>query len=403
MIKRETDFFYTMGQYNFNQIVNRENTSCVKYDSRESIFGNSKVLPMWVADMDIPTPDFIIKALEKRCTHPILGYTVRDNAFNNAIVWWNEHRHGWKIKSEYICFCAGVVSGLNHAIQALTRVGDKIIIQPPVYHPFFSTVENNGRILVHNPLIKVNDNYIIDYHNLEELAAEGAKVIILSNPHNPVGRVWRKEELVKLGEICLKHNILVVSDEIHSDLIYKPNKHTPFASISDQFAMNSITFASSSKTFNIAGLFTGHAIIPNPELREKYNQALEMTGAGMGNIFGFEAVKAAYTIQGEQWLEELLVHFQGNIHLVQDFLKSNLPKIKSTEIQGTYLLWLDFNALGLEDDKINDLLINKAEVGLNKGDGFGNQGKGFQRMNIACPRSHVEEALDRIYKTFKSI
>jgi cystathionine beta-lyase len=390
-----------MEHYDFNQVIDRENTSCVKYDLRQSIFDNGAVLPMWVADMDIPTPDFILDALAERIKHPILGYTLRDKAFNDAIVWWNLKRHGWTIKPEFISICAGVVSGLNHAILAFTEPGDKIIIQTPVYHPFFSTISNNGRIILQNPLIEEGMRYRMDYDHLEEVASHGAKMIIISNPHNPVGRVWTREELIKLGDICCKHNIVIVSDEIHSDLIIKPNKHTPLASLSEQFALNSVTFASTSKTFNLAGLFTGHAIIPNPELLKKYNQALETTGAGMGNIFGFEAVKAAYTPEGEQWLDELLDYIRGNAQLVESFIGKNLPKLKLSVLQGTYLLWLDFRGFGLDDNKINDLLINNAEVGLNKGGVFGEQGKCFQRMNIACSRSVVNEALVRMYKAFK--
>ena len=392
-----------MGHHNFDQIISRENSSCVKYDLRELVFGNDKVLPMWVADMDIATPDFILNHLADRIKHPFLGYTIRDKEFNNAIVWWNKKRHSWSVNPDHISICAGVVSGLNHAIQAFTSPGDKIIIQTPVYHPFFSTIKNNGREIVQNPLINKDMKYYIDFDNLENVASQGATMMVISNPHNPVGRVWHKDELLKLGEICLKYNILVVSDEIHSDLILKPNVQVPFASLSEQFAMNSVTFASTSKTFNLAGLFTGHAIISNPELLEKYNHALEVTGAGHGHIFGFEAVKAAYTAMGEEWLEELLQYIQGNAQLVENYLKANLPKIKLAELQGTYLLWLDFRGFGFDDDKINNLLIHKAEVGLNKGSIFGTEGIGFQRMNIACPRSQVETALERINKVFKGV
>jgi len=252
----------------------------------------------------------------------MLGYTIRDKAFNDAIVDWNFKRHAWVIKPEHIGICAGVVSGLNHAIQAFTKPGDKIVIQTPVYHPFFSTVKNNERIIIENPLVEKGMNYCMDFDHLDAIASQGAKMIILSNPHNPVGRVWHKDELLKLGEICLKHNLLVVSDEIHSDLIIKPNVHVPFASLSEQLSINSITFASASKTFNLAGLFTGHAIIANPELLKKYNHALEMTGAGSGNIFGFEAVKAAYTAKGEQWLDELLDYIKGNALLVDEYLRA---------------------------------------------------------------------------------
>ncbi len=391
-----------MEHYNFNQIINRENTSCVKYDIRQSVFGNSNVLPMWVADMDIPTPNFVIDALAKRLKHPMLGYTFRDEAFNDAIVWWNKTRHNWSIKPEQISICAGVVSGLNHAIQAFTNPGDKIIIQTPVYHPFFSTIENNKRIILSNPLIGKDMRYSMDFNHLETIASQGVKMMIISNPHNPVGRVWLKDELLILGEICCKHNIIIISDEIHSDLIIKPHVHVPFASLSEQFSMSSVTFASSSKTFNLAGLFTGHAIIPNPELLKRYNQALEVNGTTNGNIFGFEAVKAAYTPNGEQWLDEVLEYIKGNALLVEGYLKKYLPKIKMSELQGTYLLWLDFRSFGFDDETVNNLLIHKAQVGLNQGSVFGEQGVGFQRMNIACPQSMVQEALDRIYKVFKS-
>ncbi|RPH32583.1 MAG: putative C-S lyase [Bacteroidales bacterium] len=392
-----------MEHFNFDQIIARKNTSCEKYDLRESIFGNENVLPMWVADMDFASPDFILTALASRIKHPILGYTHIDKTFTDTIAWWNQKRHKWVINPDSISVCAGVVSGLNHAIQAYTRPGDKIIIQTPVYHPFFSTISNNGRIILQNPLIEKELKYSMDYENLEELASQGAKMVIISNPHNPVGRVWAKDELIRLGEICYKHKILVVSDEIHSDLIIKPHKHTPFASISEAFSMNTVTFASTSKTFNLAGLSTGHVIIQNPELHSKFKKALESTGAGMGNIFGFEAVKAAYTPKGEQWLEEALEYIKGNALLVEGFISSKLPKIKLSELQGTYLLWLDFRGLGLDDESISNLLVNRAEVGLSKGSIFGEQGKCFQRMNIACPRSTVQEALDRIYRVFKDI
>lgn len=392
-----------MGNYNFDQVIDRENTSCVKYDLRKSIFGNENVIPMWVADMDFATPDFILESLTERIKHPILGYPFRDKAFNDAIVWWNLKRHDWAINPESISICAGVVSGLNHAIQAFTQPGDKIIIQTPVYHPFFSTISSNGRVILQNPLIEDDMKYTMDYKNLEELASQGAKMIIISNPHNPVGRVWTKDELIKLGEICIKYRILVISDEIHSDLIIKPNKHIPFASINEEFKMNSVIFASTSKTFNLAGLFTGHAIIPNPELIKKYNRALEATGAGMGNIFGYEAVKAAYTSKGEQWLEEAMDYIESNSRLVEGFIKLNLPKIKYSDLQGTYLMWLDFRGYGLDDESINNLLINKAEVGLNKGNVFGEQGKCFQRMNLACPQSTVQKALEMIHNAFKGI
>jgi len=351
--------------------------------------------------MDIPTPNFILDAIQSRCNHPFLGYTFRDEEYNNAIINWYENKHNWKIQPGWIEFCPGVVSGLNHIIRAYTKPDDRIIIQPPVYHPFFSTAENNGRKLVFNPLIENDGNYSINFDELETVA-KGAKMLILSNPHNPVGRVWTRDELRRVGEICVKHNVLIVSDEIHSDLVYKPFEHISIASISEEFAQNTVTFGSSSKTFNIAGLSSGFVIIPNQELMKRYKHELEASGAGMGNIFGNEALKAAFTKQGEGWLNELLDYFTENINLVDSALKQELPKVKFVKPQGTYLLWIDFRALGIEDSTLNKLLINEAGLGFNAGNGFGTEGIGFQRINIACPRATVQLALDRLIDTFKN-
>jgi len=390
-----------MSKYNFDIKTNRENSSCVKYDLRKEIFGDAGVIPMWVADMDIQTPDFIFEAIRNRCNHPFLGYTYRDESYNSTIIKWYKRRHGWNIQSNWIEFCPGVVSGLNHVIRAFTKLGDKIIIQPPVYHPFFSTVENNGRIIVHNPLIESNGNYTMNFDELEKLTAQGASMLILSNPHNPVGRVWTKEELTLLGDICVKHNILIVADEIHCDLVYKPYKHIPLASINSNFAKNTITFSSASKTFNIAGLASGFVIIPNPDIMKKYKQELEATGAGMGNIFGNEAVKTAFSKEGESWLNELLQYFEGNIAFVESTLKQYLPKLKFIRPQGTYLLWLDFREFGMDNEALNNKLIKEAGLGLNAGNGFGTEGMGFQRMNIACPHSVVKLALGKLIESFK--
>ncbi|MBN1989454.1 MAG: PatB family C-S lyase [Bacteroidales bacterium] len=290
----------------FNTSINREKTSCVKYDLRENIFGSSSVIPMWVADMDIATPPFIIEAIRERLAHPILGYGFRNEAYLNSISSWLMQRHEWAVNNQWIAFCPGVVSGLNHAITALTNAADSIIIQPPVYHPFFHTVENNNRKLILNPLLENNGCYTMDFDNLEHHLRNGAKMLILSNPHNPVGRVWSKEELSTLGNLCVKYGTLIISDEIHSDLIFAPHKHIPLASISESIANITITFSSPSKTFNIAGLATAFAIISNAQLRDKYKKELEKTGAGMGNILGPVAVEAAYTEQGAAWLNELL-------------------------------------------------------------------------------------------------
>ncbi|MGD9978556.1 MAG: MalY/PatB family protein [Bacteroidales bacterium] len=392
-----------MKTFDFDQPVDRENTSCVKYDLRQLVFMNSDVTPMWVADMDIPTPDFIVEAIKDRCNHPFLGYTFRDGSYNNAIVEWYAKRHSWVIQPTWIEFCPGVVSGLNHAIRAFTNPGDKIIIQPPVYHPFFSTVQNNHGALLLNPLVEQSGHYAINFENLEKLMSQGARMLILSSPHNPVGKVWSKEELVRVGELCSKYNVLLIADEIHSDLVYKPNKHVPLASIDEKFAQNTVTFSSASKTFNIAGLSSGFVIIPNPDLLKLYRQELEASGAGMGNIFGNESVKAALSNRGAAWLDELLDYLEGNINLAEDTLRQFLPKVKFARPQGTYLLWLDFREFKMDEKTLNDTLINRVGLGLNAGSEFGKEGEGFQRMNIACPRSAVKQALDKLILHFKGI
>ncbi|MBQ9470142.1 MAG: PatB family C-S lyase [Bacteroidales bacterium] len=386
-----------MVAYDFDEQIDRIGTACFKYDGRGHVFQNPDVLPLWVADMDFATPSFIIERIRKRCQHPVLGYTFRDDEYHAAIRWWYAQRHGWSIDTGWIDFCPGVVSGLNHAIRAYTQPGDAIIIQPPVYHPFFSTVENNGRKLVLNPLRNNGEGYYtMDLQHLETLAQQGAKMLIISSPHNPVGRVWTRDELLALGGICQRYGLIVVSDEIHSDLVFAGHKHIPMASLSDDLAQRTITFASASKTFNIAGLSSGFAIIPNKELRLRYQRELEASGAGMGNLFGIEAVKAAFSPQGEAWLGELLRYLAGNIDFVERFVAERLPQLRFRRPGGTYLLWLDFGSLGITDKQLNELLQQSAGVGFNAGSGFGVEGHCFQRINVACPQSTVREALERV-------
>jgi len=388
--------------FDFNRLISRENTSCVKYDLRQAIFGNPDVLPMWVADMDIPTPDFIIDAIRKRLNHPVLGYTFRDTEYHNAIAWWYKHRHSWDLKAEWIDFCPGVVSGLSHAIRAFTSPGDKLIIQPPVYRPFFTTVTGNGRELAFNPLVENNGEYTFNYDLLEKQASQGAKMLILSNPHNPVGKVWSKEELLKLGEICIKHNLIIVSDEIHSDLVFDGKKHFSIASLSEQLASITVTFASMSKTFNLAGLASGFVIIPNPTLKARFSAELEASGAGMGNIFGFEALKAAFTPQGEEWLSGLMQHLNSNWELLSEGL-AKYGKVKVRKPDATYLVWADFRNTNLTDDQLNRLLVHEAGLGFSPGTEYGAEGKGFQRINIACPNQTIELALNRLAKIARYI
>lgn len=380
--------------YDFNQLINRENTACVKFDLRQNIFGKPDVLPMWVADMDIATPNFIIETIHERLKHPVFGYTFRDDEYINAIKFWYSNRHSWEIESEWIDFCPGVVSGLSHAIRAFTNPGDSIIIQPPVYRPFFTTVTNNSRNLMLNPLLEVDGSYTMNLEQLEGLASQGAKMLILSNPHNPIGKLWSREVLLKLGEICLRRNIIIVSDEIHSDLIYPGKKHYSIAGLNQKLANITVTFSSMSKTFNLAGLASGFVIIPNAELKAKYAKELEASGAGMGNIFGIEALKAAFTPQGAEWLEMLMLHINSNWQLLSQGV-SKYNNLKLLQPEATYLVWADFRQTNLSDEDLNSLLVHQAGLGFSPGTEYGTVGSGFQRINIACPRQTIEDAIQR--------
>ncbi len=389
-------------KYNFDKIIERENTSCVKYDLLESIFGTADLIPMWVADMDFGTPDVIIEAIKKRLEHPVLGYSFRPESFYTSIIDWMKIRHQWNIKKEWISFSPGVVPALNMLVSGLTEKADKIIVQPPVYFPFFSAIENHNRKLVNNPLIINNSRLCIDFNDLEAKIIDGAKMLFLCNPHNPGGSVWKREELLRIADLCLKNNVIVVSDEIHSDLIFSPNKHIPFASLSKEIADITVTCMAPSKTYNIAGLSTSFLVISNKELLKKYNKALDDVHVGQGNIFGTIALEAAYN-HGCEWLEELLAYLKKNIDFVEEFLKNNIPEIKMLRPEATYMIWLDCRNLNMDDKTLKNFLISEAKIGLNDGPVFGIGGEGFQRINIACPLSVIEDALIRLQCAIKII
>lgn len=384
-----------MKQYNFDEVIPRENTDCVKYDLRKLYFGTDDVIPMWVADMDFRTPDFIIEALKKRLEHEILGYSIRSKGFIRSITHWMKSKHGWKINPNWIGFSPGVVPAINMLVLALTSPGDKIIVQPPVYFPFFSAIDNNGRYRIDNPLAFHNGRLCIDFDDLR-VKAKGAKMIIISHPHNPGGSVWTKDELLQLGEICLENNILIVSDEIHSDLVFAPHKHIPLASISEEIGQQTITCNAPSKTFNLAGLATSYLIIPNKEILQRYNRMLnDELHLNMGNLPGAIALEAAYNF-GDEWLGQVLAYIKANVDLVEDFCKKHLPEITPIIPESTYMIWLDCRKMGLEGDALKEFLIKKAKVGFNDGRVFGQGGDGFVRMNVACPRSLVLDALERV-------
>jgi len=382
--------------YNFDEIISREGTSCIKWDARQTVFGNPNVLPMWVADMDFRSPEFVVNALRERLTHEVLGYTYRPESYFDAIIRWVERRNGWTIEKEWICHSPGVVPGLNVAVWAYTQPQDRIVIQTPVYPPFFDAILKNNRTLIENPLIANGDRFEIDFENLDT-QLQGAKAIILSNPHNPTGRVFDEEELLRIGELCEKHNVTIISDEIHSDIIMKPHRHRHIAAIANsRFANRCVTFMAPSKTFNLAGLSTAYAVIPNPELRKQYLQVSEQQlHLGMSNLPGLIGLEAAYT-HGDEWLDQLNSYILGNIELLDALVKEHLPRIKVYKPEGTYLAWMDFGALGLTDEELDRKLIGEAEVGLNKGITFGANGKGFRRINLACPRAYVQEAVERM-------
>ena len=380
-------------KYNFDTIIDRRNTNAIKTDRCKALFGTEDVLPLWVADMDFATPDFILDAVRERLEHPVLGYSDFTEEFNQATVQWIYKQHAWKINPEWLGFVSGIVSGIAFAVQTLTEPNDEIIIQPPVYHPFIHVVEKNHRKLVYNPLKTANGKFDMDFADLEQKITPNTRMLILCNPHNPGGRVWDKNTLIRLAEICAKHNIIVISDEIHADMALKGHTHTPFASVSTQAETISLTFMAPSKTFNIPGLISSSYIIPNSELRNRYTNFMERLEVMEGNVLAYTATLAAYE-KGDEWRKQMLDYVQGNIDFVVDFLQKNIPQIKPMTPEASFLIWLDCNGLGFKDT--NDLFrffVDKAGLGLNIGTMFGIGGEQHLRMNIACPRSVVEQAM----------
>ncbi len=378
-------------KYDFDKVVDRKDTRSVKWDLKQK-----DIIPMWVADMDFEVPDEVVQAIKKRAEHKIYGYTSPDKEYYDSIINWFKRRHDFSIKKEWINYCPGVVPAINMLIRAFTKPGDKVILQVPVYHPFFTAVKNNGCEVVENPLKLTEDRYEIDFEDLEgKIEDNKVKVLVLCNPHNPVGRVWTKEELVRLGELCIKNNVIVISDEIHCDLVYKEYKHISFASINDDFAQISAVCTAPSKTFNLAGLQTSSIIIANTELRKKFFDVLEDNGIWAPNIFGIEALEAAYNY-GEQWLDEVIEYLKGNLDFLTQYISKNIPKLKIIKPEGTYLVWVDCRELGMDSKELHNYFLNKAGVWFDEGYIFGRGGDGYERINIACSRKLLEEALKRM-------
>ena len=383
-----------MMKYNFDEVVDRRNTNCMKWDTLDATYDSKDILPMWIADMDFKSSDEIINKLKERVDHGVFGYNYIPDSTYESIISWAKTRYNWDIKKEWILFMPGVVAGFNLGIRILTEENDGVIIQPPVYPPFYRVIQNSERTLVTNPLIVENGKYTIDFDDLEK-KLKTAKVLLLCSPHNPVGRVWSKEELEKIVKLCVENDVFVISDEIHCDLILKGHKHINIASLSKDMEENTITLIAPSKTFNISGLFTSVVIIPNEEIREKYENEILNLEIGHVSIFGVEGLEAAYRY-GKDWLEEALVYIEGNIDYALAYIEKNIPKIKVLRPEGTFLLWLDCRELGLSQEELNKLMIEKGKVLLNDGSTFGKEGEGFLRLNIGCSRSLVEAALKRI-------
>lgn len=384
-----------MKQYNFNEIIDRKGTDSVKVDALKEVYGKEDLLSLWVADMDFRTPDFIVEALKKRCSHEVFGYTFASDEYYESIINWLDYKHYWKVEREWLSYIPGIVKGIGFVLDCFTRLGDKVIIQPPVYHPFRLVPEAMGREVVNNPLQLTDGGYRMDFEQLESVIDDSCKVLLLCSPHNPGGVVWDKETLVRLAEICAKHGILVVSDEIHAEMVYPPFRHYPFPTVSEKAASCGITFMAPSKTFNIAGIVSSYAVVPDEQLRKKFYDFLEARELGSGTIFAYEATKAAYT-SGEEWLQQMLSYVTENMEFVSKYITQHIPAIKVYKPQASFLMWLDCGGLNLNQPELVSLFVDKAGLALNDGTIFGLGGEGYMRLNIGCSRFILEQALEKL-------
>ena len=381
--------------YDFDKIIDRSGSGDLKHEVLKERYGRSDLLPLWVADMDFETPQFITDALRQRLDHSLFGYTVVPDELWTSIIQWIRDHHQWEVKREWLTYIPGIVKGIGMAINVFVKEDEKVIIQPPVYHPFRLTPEGNGRKVVYNPLKEVNGTYKMDFEQLAEVVDDKCRLLILSNPHNPAGVCWPKETLQRLAHFCFEHNIIVISDEIHADMALFGNKHIPFASVSDEAAQISITFGAPSKTFNIAGIVSSYAIVPNDSLRRRFYTWLEANELNDPPLFSPIATIAANT-QGEDYRQQMLRYIEDNIRFVENYCREHLPKIKPWRPQASFLVWIDCRDLGLSHDALVDLFVNRAHLALNDGAMFGIGGSGFMRLNVGAPRSVLRQALDKL-------
>ena len=387
--------------YNFNQIIDRRGSGDLKHGVLKERYGRDDLLPLWVADMDFETPPFITEALQQRLQHSLYGYTVVPDELWITIIQWIQEHHNWQVRRQWLTFIPGIVKGIGMAINVFLKEDEKVIIQPPVYHPFRLTPEGNGRQVVMNPLKELPDgSYAMDFEQLASVVDEKCRLLILSNPHNPAGICWDAETLRRLAHFCYEHDIIVVSDEIHSDMALFGHQHVPFATVSEEAAQISITFGAPSKTFNIAGIVSSYAIVPNPTLRRRFYTWLEANELNEPTLFAPIATIAAYS-QGEEWRRQMLRYVEENIRLVEDFFHAQMPQIKPLRPQASFLVWLDCRALGLNHDQLIDLFVNKARLALNDGAMFGPGGEGFMRMNVGTPRAVLQQALQQLSEALK--
>lgn len=390
-----------MKTYDFDRIIERRGTGAIKTDGLKKVFGKEDLVPLWVADMDFETPDFITDALKERLGHPVFGYTAEPEDYRPSIIDWVAKLHGWEIRKEWLSYIPGIVKGIGMAINALLEKDEKVIIQPPVYHPFRLVPQKNGREVVFNPLReKADGGYEMDFENLEAVCDDRCRMLILSNPHNPAGITWSRETLEILASFCHSRGIIVISDEIHADMALFGNRHIPFASVSPEAAACSITFGAPSKTFNIAGIVCSYAVVPDEALRGKFYGWIEANEMGSAPIFSHIATIAAFR-HGADWRRQMLGYVEGNIEFLEKFCRERIPQIRPLRPQASFLVWLDCRALGLDHDSLNRLFIDEAGLALNDGEMFSPGGEGFMRLNVGTSRTILKDALESLEKVIR--